>query len=107
MARVEVDHAELARLLHSAPVLADLERRAQRVRAAAARRAAEVSPGWAKEMDTQAGADELGPYVDVSWRRTHGRGTGGGWRGEFFEFGHDNVPAHPALRPALDEAFKD
>lgn len=107
MIEVSVDHAEMAALLRSAAVVADLEIRGKRVRDAAARRADEVSHGWAKEMDTETGADELSAYVDVSWRETRGKGTGGGWRGHFFEFGHDEIPATPALRGALDAAAQD
>lgn len=107
MTRVELNAAEMHRIEHSLEVRADLLHRAELVTAEASRRARDVSPSWAKTFDHEAGSDERGAYEDVSWRLTAGRGTGGGWRGEFYLFG-TSEPNHPAhmdvLLGALDEA---
>lgn len=98
--RVTVHHAAVAQLLRSAPIVNDLERRAENVRAAAASSAARVSKRWAAAMDKER-RDEHGEIMfAVGWDHRKE------WRGHFLEFGtvQPNHPAHPALRSAIDAA---
>ena len=100
--RVTVNHAAITELLRSAPVVADLERRAENVRSEAASKAAQVSARWAEAMAKERRDDHGMPVFAVGWE--HGKE----WRGHFFEFGtvQPNHPAHPALRSSIDAAAR-
>lgn len=99
--RVTVNHAAVAELLRSAPVVHDLERRAENVRSDAAASASAVSKRWSAAMAKEQRPDAHGQVMfAVGWRHDKE------WRGHFFEFGtvQPHHPAHPALRSSVDAA---
>lgn len=99
--RVNVNQAAVHALLRSAPIVRDLERRAENVRSAAASSAAQVSTRWAAAMAKEERPDDHGQVMfAVGWRHNME------WRGHFFEFGtvQPNHPPHPALRSSIDAA---
>lgn len=98
--RVTVNHAAVNELLRSAPIVHDLERRAENVRSAAAAKAAQVSKRWAGAMAKEQRSHGEEIVFAVGWNHAQE------WRGHFFEFGtvQPHHPPHPALRSSIDAA---